>query len=150
MDLRTIDELATDNPSEWASKHIEQYLASDGEEVDHRLADNLILLYTTGRKTGKVRRTPIVHLPDGDDLIVIASKGGAPRNPEWFFNLRDAPQVWVRRKSQVFEAEAGILDGEEYDEMWRRVIDWAPGFQEYQDRTERQIPLVRLTPVKAP
>lgn len=149
MDLKTIDELATDNPSEWASKHIEQYLASDGEKVDHRLADNMILLYTKGRKTQKVRRTPIVHLPDGDDLIVIASKGGAPRHPEWFLNLRDDPQVWVRHKSDVFEAGAEILEGEEYEEMWRRITDWAPGFQEYQDGTERQIPLVRLTPVRA-
>lgn len=149
LDLRTIDELATDNPSEWASRHIRQYLESDGLDVDHRLADNMILIYTKGRKTGEIRRTPIVHLPDDDDLIVIASKGGAPRHPEWFLNLRANPQVWVRRKSKVFEAGAEILDGKEYERMWRRVTDWAPGFQEYQDRTKRQIPLVRLTPVRA-
>ena len=150
MQPSAVEDLATENPSEWASKHINQYLESDGRDVDHRLADNLILLYTTGRKTGKIRRHPIVHLPDGDDLIVIASKGGAPTNPHWFHNLRANPQVWVRRKSEVFEAEAKILDDEEYGEMWRRITDWAPGFQEYQDRTERQIPLVRLTPVRAP
>jgi deazaflavin-dependent oxidoreductase (nitroreductase family) len=150
MNLKTVEELATENPSEWASKHIRQYLESDGEDVDHRLADNMILLYTKGRKSGKIRRHPIVHLPDGDDLIVIASKGGAPKHPHWFLNLRANPQVWVRRKSDIFDAEAEILDGEEYEQMWRRVTDWAPGFQEYQDRTERQIPLVRLSPVPAP
>ncbi|MGH8944550.1 MAG: nitroreductase family deazaflavin-dependent oxidoreductase [Acidimicrobiia bacterium] len=149
MDLRTIDDVATENPSEWASKNIEQYLRSDGEHVQHPMADRMILLYTKGRKTGKIRRTPIVHLPDGDDLIVIASKGGAPKHPEWFLNLRGDPQVWVRRKSEVFEAGAEILEGDEYEEMWRRVTDWAPGFQTYQDRTERRIPLVRLTPVRA-
>lgn len=150
MDPATVEDIATENPSEWASKHIRQYLSTDGEGVEHRLADNMILLYTKGRKTGKIRRHPIVYLPDGGDLIVIASKGGAPKNPEWFLNLKANPQVWVRRKSEVFEAEADIVDNGEYEEMWRRVTDWAPGFQEYQDRTERQIPLVRLSPVQAP
>jgi deazaflavin-dependent oxidoreductase (nitroreductase family) len=150
MDPTSVEELATENPSEWASKHIRQYLDTDGQDVDHRLADNMILLYTKGSRTGNIRRHPIVHLPDGDDLIVIASKGGAPDNPQWFLNLRANPRVWVRRKSDVFEAKAKILEGEEHQEMWRRVTDWAPGFQEYQDRTERQIPLVRLSPVTAP
>lgn len=113
------------------------------------MAERIILLYTKGRKTGEIRRVPIVHLPDGEDLIVIASKGGAPRHPEWYLNLEADPQVWVRRKSDVFEARAGILEGEEYQQMWSRVIDWAPGFQTYQDRTERQIPLVRLSPLPA-
>jgi deazaflavin-dependent oxidoreductase (nitroreductase family) len=149
MDLKTIDDVAADNPSPHASKNIEQYLRSDGANVEHPMADRMILLYTKGRKTGKIRRTPIVNLPDGDDLIVIASKGGAPRHPEWFLNLEADPQVWVRRKSEVFEAEAEILEGEEHEEIWRRVTDWAPGFQNYQDRTERQIPLIRLSPVRA-
>ena len=149
MDLKTIDDAATENPSEWASKNIEQYLRSDGEDVQHPMADRMILLYTKGRKTGKIRRTPIVHVPDGDDLIVIASKGGAPKNPEWFLNLQADPQVWVRHKSDVFEARAEILEGEEHQEMWQRVTDWAPGFQAYQDRAERKIPLIRLSPVRA-
>lgn len=149
MDLTTIDDVATENPSPHASKNIEQYLRSDGQDVEHPMADRMILLYTKGRRTQKVRRAPVVHLPDGDDLIVIASKGGAPTHPEWYLNLRDDPQVWVRRKSDVFEATASILEGDEYEQMWQRVIDWAPGFQEYQDRTERQIPLVRLMPKAA-
>jgi deazaflavin-dependent oxidoreductase (nitroreductase family) len=147
--LKTIDDLATENPSEWASQHIRQYLESNGQDIDHRLADNMILLYTKGRKSGKIRRHPIVHLPDGEDLIVIASKGGAPRHPEWYLNLESDPQVWVRRKSDVFEATAEILKGEEHEQMWSRVTDWAPGFQQYQDRTQRRIPLIRLRPVRA-
>lgn len=147
MTLSQIENQAVDSPRQWVQNHIEQYLRSDGAEVDHPMADHLILLYTKGRKSGKIRRVPIAHYPDGDDLIVIASKGGAPEHPAWFLNLRDDPQVWVRRKSEVFEARASVLGGEEYDEMWARVTDWAPGFQKYQDRTERQIPLVRLRPV---
>lgn len=144
MTLIEIEQEAVDNAQPWARRHIRQYLQSGGAEVDHPMADNLILLYTKGRKSGKVRRVPVVQYPDGNDLVVIASKGGAPQHPAWFLNLRDNPQVWVRRKSEVFEARASVLDGDVYDEMWRRVTRWAPGFQAYQDKTERQIPLVRL------
>ena len=147
MTLDDIEKRAIDNPQPWARQHIDQYLASEGREVDHPLAERLILLYTQGKVSGKVRRVPVVHLPDGDDLIVIASKGGAPQHPSWFFNLEADPQVWVRNKASFFEARAEILDGEEYETMWARVVKWAPGFQKYQDRTERQIPLVRLRPV---
>jgi deazaflavin-dependent oxidoreductase (nitroreductase family) len=104
----------------------------------------MILLYTKGRKSGSIRRVPVVHLPDGDDLIVIASKGGAPDHPHWFLNLRDDPQVWVRNKSDLFEARASVLEDEEHHQMWERVTEWAPGFQDYQDKTERLIPLIRL------
>jgi deazaflavin-dependent oxidoreductase (nitroreductase family) len=147
MTLSQIEKQAIDNPRPWVRNHIQQYLRSDGAEVDHPMADDLILLYTKGRKSGKIRRVPVAHYSDGDDLIVIASKGGAPEHPAWFLNLRDDSQVWVRRKSEIFEARASALEGEEYDEMWARVTDWAPGFQKYQDKTERQIPLVRLRQV---
>lgn len=142
--LIQIEERAVDNSQPWARENIEQYLRSDGAEVEHPRADRMILLYTKGRKSGSIRRVPVVHLPDGDDLIVIASKGGAPDHPDWFFNLRDDPQVWVRNKSDLFEARASVLEGEEHHQMWERVTEWAPGFQDYQDKTERLIPLIRL------
>jgi deazaflavin-dependent oxidoreductase (nitroreductase family) len=148
MTIEDIEQRAIDNPQPWARAHVEQYLDTDGAEVDHPLSDNLILLYTRGRRSGEIRRVPVVHHPDGDDLIVIASKGGAPQHPDWFFNLRSDPRVWVRRKSEVFEATASILEGDEHDEMWSRITEWAPGFQRYQERTERQIPLVRLRAVE--
>jgi deazaflavin-dependent oxidoreductase (nitroreductase family) len=149
MTLKDVEKQAIDSPQPLARQHIDQYLASEGREVDHPLADRLILLYTKGKLSGKIRRVPIAHLPDGDDLIVIASKGGAPQHPSWFFNLKADPQVWVRYKASFFEARAEILQGEEYETMWARVVKWAPGFQKYQDRTDRQIPLVRLKPVGA-
>lgn len=147
MSIKEIEEQAVDVPAAWSRQHVEQYLATDGEAVDHPRADNMILLYTTGRKSGDIRRVPVVHLPDGDDLIVIASKGGAPDNPDWYHNLVGDPNVVVRRKGELFEAIAEVLDGIAYDDMWARVTTWAPAFQEYQDRTERRIPLVRLRPV---
>ncbi|MEX0946013.1 MAG: nitroreductase/quinone reductase family protein [Acidimicrobiia bacterium] len=149
MTLNDIEKQAIDNPQPWARQHIDQYLASEGRDVDPPLAERLILLYTKGKKSGRIRRVPVVHFPDGDDLIVIASKGGAPQHPSWFFNLKTDPQVWVRNKASLFEARAEILHGEEHENMWARVVKWAPGFQQYQDRTERQIPLVRLRRIGA-
>jgi deazaflavin-dependent oxidoreductase (nitroreductase family) len=143
--MRQIEEKAVDNPQPWARKTIEEYLRSDGADVDHPLADDIVLLYVKGRKTGTVRRVPLARYRDGDDHIVIGSKGGAPRHPAWFLNLRDDPQVWVRDKSEIFEGRAEVLDGAEHKRMWDRVTRWAPGFQKYQDRTERRIPLIRIS-----
>lgn len=140
-----IEQQAVDHPSPYARKHIHQYLESDGRDVDHPMADALILLYTTGRRTGKVRRTPLASFRDGEALIVIASKGGAPQHPHWYFNLVEDPTVWVRHKADFYEAEAEVLDGDEYAAMWGRITDWAPSFQDYQDKVERRLPLVRLT-----
>lgn len=144
MELSEIEKQAVDNPQPWARRNIQQYLRSDGAEVDHPMAEDIILLHTKGRRTGQIRRVPVVRYPDGEDLIVIASKGGAPQHPDWFLNLRDDPQVWVRRKAEFFEGRASVLEGEEYQEMWRRVTGWTPGFQRYQDRTDRRIPLIRI------
>jgi len=143
-----IEEKAVDSPVPWVREHIEQYLASDGADVDFQMRENLILLYTRGRKTGQIRRVAVVHYPDGDDLVVIASKGGAPEHPAWYLNLRDDPRVWVRQKSEFFPAVASDLEGEEYQTMWKRITDWNPSFQEYQDNTERRLPMVRLRRVE--
>jgi len=122
MNLNDVEKQAVDSPHQWARQHIDQYLASEGQNVDHPLAERLILLYTKGKSSGKIRRVPVAHLPDGDDLIVIASKGGAPQHPSWFFNLRNDPQVWVRNKADFFEARAEILGGDEHATMWARVV----------------------------
>ena len=142
--LPEIEARAADNPSPYASAHIAQYLESDGQDVDHPMADALILLYTTGKKSGQIRRTPLAAYSDGDDLIVIASKGGAPEHPSWFWNLKADPSVWVRDKGEFYEARAEVLDADEHDAMWGRITEWAPGFQSYQDKVDRLIPLVRL------
>jgi deazaflavin-dependent oxidoreductase (nitroreductase family) len=146
-EMHPIEKMAKDNPTSWGQSHIDQYLASDGSEVDYALANDLILLYTTGRKSGEIRRVPIVAYHDGDDLIVVASKGGAPNHPVWYLNLVADPHVWVRQKAEFFEAEASVLGGPERAKLWERVTSWAPFFQKYQDNVSRQIPLVRLHPV---
>lgn len=143
----TIEARAIDSPLPWAQGHIRQYLESDGARVDHPMADALILLYVKGKKSGQIRRVPVAHYADGESLIVIGSKGGAPDHPSWYLNLRHDPQVWVRRRSEFFEARAEDLEGEEYERMWETITAWVPGFGEYRTKTSRRIPLVRLRPV---
>lgn len=147
MELHEIETTAVDSPSPWAQKHVAQYLASEGKQIDHPMADRLILLYVKGRKSGSIRRVPLVHFPDGDDLLVVASKGGAPENPHWYRNLVDDPRVWVRYKDDFFEARAEVLAHEERTPAWKRITDEAPGFGEYQAKVERTIPVVRLSRV---
>ena len=145
--LSDIERQAVDNPSPWARNHIAQYLESDGREVDHPMADSLVLLYTRGKRSGEIRRTPLAAFEDGDSLVVIASKGGAPEHPSWYWNLKADPTVWVRDKADFYEARAEVLDGDEHADMWARIVAWAPGFQTYQDKVDRTIPLVRLNRV---
>jgi deazaflavin-dependent oxidoreductase (nitroreductase family) len=141
---RDIEDRAVDSPSPYARKHVEQYLATDGADVEHPSADRMILLYTTGRKTGNIRRIPVVHFPDGDDMLIVASKGGAPRNPEWYLNLAADPHVWVRYRDEFFGALASTLTPEERAQAWPAITDRSPAFAEYQARVSRVIPVVRL------
>jgi proline iminopeptidase len=147
MELHQIEKRAIDSPSPYAQKHVAQYLESGGKAVEHGMADQLILLYVKGRKSGDIRRVPLVHFPDGDDLLIIASKGGAPDDPSWYRNLVADPQVWVRFMDDFFEARASVLSDEERTPVWARITAQAPGFAEYQAKVSRTIPVVRLTRV---
>jgi deazaflavin-dependent oxidoreductase (nitroreductase family) len=140
-----IEAHAVDGPSSWAAEHARQYLASDGAEVDHPYADRLILLYTTGRSSGTIRRTPLVHLADGGDRYIVASAGGSPAHPAWYRNLTDDPDVWVRDKDRFFPARAAEVHGEERRRVWERIVGVMPFFADYQADVERTIPVVKLT-----
>jgi deazaflavin-dependent oxidoreductase (nitroreductase family) len=139
-----IEAAAVDSASEWARRHIRQYLESDGRDVDHPSADRMILLYTTGRRSGTIRRVPLVSFPDDAGLVVVASHGGAPRHPQWFRNLEADPDVWVRRRDEFYAARAVVLEGEEHERQWSSVVERTPAFGTYQEKAGRQIPLVRL------
>ncbi len=106
----------------------------------------MLLLTTTGAKSGQPRTVPVVYLPDGDRYIVFASKAGAPTNPDWYHNLVANPSVSVEVGSERFDADATPLTGEERDRLYAEQAKRMPGFQEYQDRTTRVIPVVALTP----
>jgi len=143
--LSEIEAAAVDSPSPWARGHIAQYLASDGAEVDHPSADRLILLYTKGRKSGSLRRLPVVFFPAGEDMLVVASKGGAPKHPEWYKNLVADSRVWVRFKKDFFPAMATTLTPDERAVEWPKITEMSPAFADYQAKVDRVIPVVKLT-----
>ena len=141
----SVEDRAVDPARPLAAQHVRQYLESDGALVDHRSVGHLILLYTTGRSSGKTRRTPLRFFEVGDDLMVAGTYGGSPDHPDWYLNLIADPEVWVRHNADLYVATAVPLTGEERDRLWDTVVvSEAPQFAEYQAKTERVIPLIRL------
>lgn len=144
-----IEATAAANPSEHAETHIQQYLASDGREVDHPAGDRLILLYTTGRQSGEIRRVPLGSFPDGDSLVVVASNAGRPNDPQWYRNLQADSKVWVRRKNEFYEATATAMSPEARQVYWEKLTAQVSMFAEYQEKAGRELALVRITPVSS-
>ena len=142
-----IEAAAGPNPSEHAETHIQQYLASDGRDVDHPAGDRLILLYTTGRSSGEIRRVPLGSFPDGDALVVIGSNAGRPTDPQWYRNLQADSKVWVRHMSDFYEATATTMEPEARRAYWEELTTRMPVFAEFQEKAGRDLPLVRITRV---
>ena len=140
-----IEQAAGVNPSVDAEMHIQQYLASDGADVDHPAGDSLILLYTTGRKSGEIKRVPLGSFPEGDALLVIGSNAGRSQLPAWYLNLVASPTVWVRKQAQFYEAEASVLPSEERQVFWDNLVAQMPMFAEFQESAGRELPVIRLT-----
>ncbi len=117
-----------------------------GGRVGRRLVDNdMLLLTTTGRRSGTEHTVPLLYLRDGDDLVVIASYGGRPNHPEWYRNLLTNPRATVQILGETFPVRATTMTPQERSEWWPRVVDAYSDYAEYQSRTTREIPVVRLT-----
>jgi deazaflavin-dependent oxidoreductase (nitroreductase family) len=104
----------------------------------------LILITHKGAKSGIERTSPLVYTRDGDNLVIIASKGGAPSHPHWYLNVVANPEVTVELPGETFKARARVAEGEERDRLFRAQADLMPNFDEYQSKTDRQIPVVVL------
>ncbi|WP_367130029.1 nitroreductase/quinone reductase family protein [Saccharothrix sp. HUAS TT1] len=126
---------------------IDEFRANAGRVGGPFEGGRLILLTTTGARTGAAHTNPVGYLPDGDRIVVIASAGGAPRHPDWFHNLVANPVVRVEDGVFTYEAEATVLEGAERDRLWERALETDPGWAGYQAKTTRQIPMVALRQV---
>jgi deazaflavin-dependent oxidoreductase (nitroreductase family) len=127
--------------------HTIAYRATRGV-VGHRLpgAPPMLLLEHVGARSGKRRTTPLTYLRDGERLVIVASKGGYPKNPSWFHNLRANPDTAVQVGSRREPVRARVATPAERRELWPRVVDLYGGYRDYQARTDREIPLVILEP----
>jgi deazaflavin-dependent oxidoreductase (nitroreductase family) len=123
---------------------IAEYRANGGNVGGHFAGRPLLLLTTLGAKSGQPRTVPLVYTNDGERMVIIASKGGAPTNPDWFHNLRANPHVTVELGTEKFEARATITSGDERQRLFDAQAAVMPGFADYQRNTTREIPVVVL------
>ena len=106
----------------------------------------MLLLHHTGAKSGVERTAPLLYIPDGDAVAIIASKGGYPKNPAWFYNLKANPDTTVQIGRERRPVHARVAGGEERQRFWDRAVELWPQYADYQARTDRQIPVVVLDP----
>lgn len=127
--------------------HALAYRATGGR-IGHRLPGlpPMLLLDHVGARSGRRRTTPLVYVPDGDDVVIVASKGGHPRNPAWFHNLRANPDTTIQIGSERRSVRARVASPNERARLWPKAVAAYPGYRGYQERTEREIPLVILEP----
>jgi deazaflavin-dependent oxidoreductase (nitroreductase family) len=132
----------------FGQEHVERYRATDGEEGhDWEKGTSILLLTTTGAKTGQERITPLIYGRAGDAYLVVASKGGADEPPGWYANLQKNPDVEIQVKADRMRARARTATPDEKPDMWRTMAAEWPDYDEYQKRTDREIPVVVLEPV---
>lgn len=128
----------------FGQEHVERYEATDGEE-GHDWNDTVtLILGTRGRKSGEWRKTPLIYQEHDGDYLVVASQGGRPQHPAWYLNLSEDPEVEVQVRGDKFKARARTATPEEKPEMWRKMTAAWPAYDDYQQKTEREIPVVVL------
>jgi deazaflavin-dependent oxidoreductase (nitroreductase family) len=126
----------------FGTEHVERYQETGGEHGHDWKGTQTLLLTTTGRKSGRKRTTPLIYQPYGDAYLIVASKGGAPEPPEWYLNLQADPDVEVQIRDDKFPARARTATPEEKPDMWQTMTSTWPAYDEYQGKTDREIPVV--------
>ncbi|MEU5865634.1 MULTISPECIES: nitroreductase family deazaflavin-dependent oxidoreductase [unclassified Nonomuraea] len=123
---------------------IDEFRANEGRVGGPFEGASLVLLTTTGAKSGNRTTTPVMYLPDGDRYVIIASNAGADNHPAWYHNLRANPAATAEIGTETFEVKADFIEGDERDRLYARMVEIAPGFAEYEAKTSRRIPVVAL------
>jgi deazaflavin-dependent oxidoreductase (nitroreductase family) len=128
----------------YGREHVERYRETDGAEGHEWQGTTTLLLTTTGRKSGQKYTTPLIYRTHGDDYLIVASKGGADEAPQWFHNIEADADVEVQVLGDRFKAHARTASPEEKPEMWKAMAATWPQYDEYQKKTDREIPVVVL------
>jgi F420H(2)-dependent quinone reductase len=133
--------------SDWARENAEKYMESGGTDGTELKGKPVILLSTIGAKTGNIRRTPLMRVEHDGEYAVVASLGGAPKNPVWYHNVKAHPRVELQDGPVTRDYEAREVFGDEKATWWERAVEAWPDYAEYQGKTDRQIPVFVLTPI---
>ncbi len=128
----------------FGQEHVERYVETDGAEGHDWQGVTVLILTTTGRHSGEPRSTPLIYGQHGDEYVVVASKGGAEEHPAWYLNLEADSSATVQVKADRFKARARTASAEEKPELWMLMTGIWPQYDEYQEKTDRQIPVVVL------
>jgi deazaflavin-dependent oxidoreductase (nitroreductase family) len=131
-----------------SSAHAGVYRATGGKLFGRMGKSPILLLNTVGRKTGRKRTSPLLYVMDGENFVIIASKGGAPTHPAWYLNLMANPEATVEIGDREVHVEAEVADPEEKARLWQKMVEMYPTYDDYQKKTEREIPLLVLRPVE--
>ena len=137
--------MADSTTADWNEKIIEEFRANEGRVGGNFEGAPMLLLHTTGARSGTERVNPMMYLELDGRIFVFASKAGAPTNPDWYHNLLAHPEVTVELGTETFEATASPLRGQERDRVYGEQANRYPGFAEYQDKTTRIIPVLELS-----
>ncbi|MBM7415097.1 MULTISPECIES: nitroreductase family deazaflavin-dependent oxidoreductase [Nocardiaceae] len=132
------------SPSTWAADQADLYESSGGTEGTEMRGMPVILLTTIGNKTGKLRRTPLMRVEHDGAYAAVASLGGAPKHPVWYFNVLANPNVELRDKTEKWDMVAREVHGEEKAQWWERAVAAYPDYADYQKKTDREIPVFVL------
>jgi len=127
---------------------IDEFRTHEGKVGGWFEGKTLLLLHTKGAKSGQERINPTAYVKDGDRFVVIASKGGAPTNPDWYYNILANPLVTVEVGTEKFQARATVAEEPERTRLYNKMVEIMPGFDDYRRKTTRAIPVIVLTPVK--
>jgi deazaflavin-dependent oxidoreductase (nitroreductase family) len=122
------------------------YRATNGKIGGRMLGSPVLLLITTGRKSGRERTVPLLYLRDGENLVIVGSNGGAATHPAWWLNLRANPEAIVEVGDQKLRVRAKKADPEEKERLWPKLVAMYPSYEDYRRRTDREIPVVLLKP----
>ena len=135
------------SPWDWSREQADKYAESGGADAADMKGMPIILLITVGAKTGKLRKTPLMRVEHNGEYACVASLGGAPTNPVWYYNIAKNPRVELQDGSATQDYDAREVFGDEKAVWWERAVEAYPDYADYQTKTDRQIPVFVLTPV---
>jgi deazaflavin-dependent oxidoreductase (nitroreductase family) len=136
-----------ESPWDWVRKDADRIMESGSTDGSEMKGKPIILLTTIGAKSGKIRKTPLMRVEHDGEYAVVASLGGAPKNPVWYYNIKAHPQVELQDGAVNKDYEAREVFGDEKAAWWERAVEAWPDYADYQTKTDRQIPVFVLTPV---
>ena len=133
---------------EWNRKIIDEFRANGGKVGGMFDGKTLLLLHTKGAKSQQERINPLAYVQNGETFVVIASKGGAPTNPDWYYNVLATPKVTVEVGTETLRVHARVAEKRERTRLYNKMVEMMPGFEDYRRKTTRKIPVIVLTPMK--